>query len=192
MASTPEEWFKNLPVVTKYYFIGAVATTILVSFGVITPFMIYLDFDLIFKKFQFWRLITCFFFFGAFSLPFLFQIFILTRYFQYLEDGYYQGARGTADLVFMILFGASIMLVIGYFWSSLFFLGPAMVFMALYVWSRRDPHKEVIFWGFRFQAWHFPFVLLLFSILIGGNPVLDVVGIIVGHIYYFFNDNCSK
>jgi len=43
-------------------------------------------------------------------------------------------------------------------------------------------------WGFVFQAWHFPFVLLLFAIVIGNSPVLDILGIVVGHLYYFLSD----
>lgn len=57
--------------------------------------------------------------------------------------------------------------------------------MALYVWSRRDPHRDVIFYSFRFKAWHFPFVMLLFGMLLGGSPVGDLMGIFVGHLYHF-------
>jgi len=186
--ATPEEWFKNLPVVTKYYFVAAVATTTLISLGLVNPIYLYLDFDLVFRKFQIWRLITCFMFFGKFSLPFLFQIYILVKYFQMLEDGYFVGSRGTADLIILMVFGWSVMLVIAYLLEGLVFLGPALVFMVLYIWSRKDPYRDVIFWGFRFQAWHFPFVLLLFGVLIGSSPVLDIVGIVVGHMYHFLVD----
>jgi hypothetical protein len=34
-----------------------VATTILVSVGVVTPFHLYLDFSLVFQKFQIWYLL---------------------------------------------------------------------------------------------------------------------------------------
>ena len=63
-----------------------------------------------------------------------------------------------------------------------------MVFMILYVWSKKDPYRTVTFWGFDFQAWHFPFVLALFSLLVGNSPLLDCVGIAVGHVYYFLMD----
>jgi len=185
--ATPEEWFRSLPIVTRTYFVAAIATTTLVSLGVINPYYLYLDFDLVFK-FQIWRLVTCFLFFGKFSLQFIFQIYILVRYFKYLEDGYFSGPRGTADFLVMIFFGSTIIVVIAFFWSGLFFPGPALVFMTLYVWSRKDPHAAVMVYGFRFEAWHFPFVLLVFSVLIGSSPVLDVVGIIVGHAYHFLID----
>lgn len=187
--ASPEEWFRGLPICTKTYFVAAVASTCLVSFGVITPQLLYLNFDLVFKKFQIWRLLTCFIFFGPFGMPFVFNIFILVRYFTMLEKDYFgQGPRNTADMVFMCLFGAVIMIIVAYFYEGLVFLGPALVFMTIYVWSRKDPHRPVVFWGFNFEAWHFPFVLLVVGLLMGSNIVLDILGILVGHLFHFLKD----
>jgi len=63
-----------------------------------------------------------------------------------------------------------------------------MMFMLLYVWSRKDPTRQVNFWGFNFLGWHFPFVMIVFSVLIGANPLLDIIGICVGHLYHFLMD----
>lgn len=178
--------------ITKYYFTIACATTALISFGMISPALLYLDFNAVFGKFQIWRLFTNFCFFGKFSLPFLFSIVILVRYFKMLEEGYYQGPRGTADLLFLVMSGALIMTVIAYFWEGLFFMGPALTFMVLYVWSRKDPYQPINFYGFDFQAWHLPFVLLVFGLLIGSDPVLDIVGIVVGHLFHFLIDICPR
>ena len=75
--ASPEEWFKNLPTVTKTYLLGAVATTLLVTTGTITPLNLYLDWHLILKKFELWRIVTSFLFFGKFSFGWIFQMFIL-------------------------------------------------------------------------------------------------------------------
>jgi len=118
-------------------------------------------------------------------MPFVFQLFILVRHFSLLEGSYYNSARGTAEMIYVLLFGAFFTLSAAYFLGNLFFPGPALVFMVLYIWSRKDPYAEVSFWGFGFKAWHFPFVLLGFGILIGASPVLDIVGILVGHLFYY-------
>jgi len=186
--ASPEEWFKSLPPVTKHYFVIAVGSTVLTSFGVFSPYLLFLDFNLIFYKFQIWRLITCFFFFGNFGLPFVFGVYILVKYFGLIETEYYQGPRGTADLLFICAFGGGVMILVAYFWEGLVILGPAMTFMILYVWSRKDPYRQVMMWGFAFQAWHFPFVLLVFAVIMGNSPVLDILGIAVGHLYYFLSD----
>jgi Derlin-2/3 len=193
--SSPEEWFKSLPIVTKAYFVGAVGTTVLVSMGVISPFLLFLDFELVFKKFQIWRLLCNFLFFGKFGMPFLFNVVMLVRYCGKLETDYYSSlerGKSTADFVFMCLFGMTLMTVIAYFWEGLAFLGPALVFMVIYVWSRKDPEQPVNFWGFLFKAWHLPFVLLGVSMLLGSSPVLDIVGIVVGHLYHFLMDIVPK
>lgn len=190
--SSPEEWFKTLPVVTKVYFVLAVGTTALVSFGMLDPFILYLDFKLVFERFQIWRLFTNFIFFGKFGMPWVFQMFILVRYFKMLEEQYFPGVRGTAEFITLCTFGASVMITIAYFWQGLLFLGPGLVFMCLYVWSRKDPMRQVSFWGFTFKAWHFPFVLMIFSVIIGSSPILDVVGILVGHMYHFLVDKVPR
>lgn len=188
MAQTPEQWFKNMPTITKTYFVAAVGTTILVQLNIVDPEYLYLDFDLVFKKFQFWRLVTCFLFFGKFSLPFIFQIFILVHYFQMLEQGYFIGNRGLAEMSFMLTFVGFLMLVFSYFWGNLYFMGPALVFSVLYIWSRKDPYRPVSFWGFAFSAWQFPFAMMIFHILLGASPLLDGVGIVLGHVYHFLMD----
>mmetsp|Transcript_6728 Transcript_6728/g.12719 ORF Transcript_6728/g.12719 Transcript_6728/m.12719 type:complete len:230 (+) Transcript_6728:30-719(+) len=190
--SSPEDWYKSLPVITKYYFTAACATTALVSFQLVSPALLFLDLNLVFGKFQIWRLLTNFLFFGKFSMPFLFQIVILVRYFKLLESGYYEGAQGTADFAFLCLVGMAAMTILAWFWEGLFFLGPSLTFMVLYVWSRKDPYSPINFWGFDFQAWHLPFVLLVFGLLIGSDPVLDIVGICVGHLYHFLSDICPR
>ena len=72
-----EEQFNAIPKITRCYIVLAVATTACVSLGFLSPMQLYLDFGLIWNKFQIWRLFTCFIFFGKFSMSFLFQLYIL-------------------------------------------------------------------------------------------------------------------
>jgi len=197
-ANSPEIWFKNLPLVTKSYLCAGVVTTALVTFGSITPLQIYLDFSLVFKKFQLWRLITNFFFFGKFSLKFMFQMFILQSYTSKLETGRFRTNRGRAEMIHMFMFGAVFLLLISYLMGGQPFLGKPLIFMNLYVWSRGWSHvkgspriihlTEVDFWGFTFKAWQLPYVLLLVGMLMGGSPIHDIMGIFVGHLYHFCVD----
>mmetsp|Transcript_16889 Transcript_16889/g.23627 ORF Transcript_16889/g.23627 Transcript_16889/m.23627 type:complete len:229 (+) Transcript_16889:56-742(+) len=186
MSVSPEDWFHSLPPVTKVYLVGAVLTTACTTFGIIGVESLYLDFGLVYKNFQIWRLVTCFFFFGKFSYPFIFQMYILGRYFNLVESEQFKASEGkTGDMVFLVLFGASIMLIIAFLMGNLFFLGPALSFMILYVWSRSDPMRQLSFWGFAIEQWKLPFVMLLMALLMQSSPVLDIVGIIVGHLWHF-------
>lgn len=72
---------------------------------------------------------------------------------------------------------------------NLLFLGQAFTIMLVYVWSRRNPLIRMNFFGiFEFEAPYLPYVLLGFSVILGNTVVVDVMGMVVGHIYYFFED----
>ena len=36
-----------------------------------------------------------------------------------------------------------------------------------------------------FNAPYLPYVMLGFAVLVGNSPVMDIIGILIGHIYYF-------
>lgn len=61
--------------------------------------------------------------------------------------------------------------------------------MMVYVWGRRHPRQVVNFLGvISFSAPYLPWVLLLFSFVVGSSPVMDLLGILAGHIYYYMTD----
>ncbi|CAB1414191.1 unnamed protein product [Pleuronectes platessa] len=73
--------------------------------------------------------------------------------------------------------------------ADVFFLGQAFIVMLVYVWSRRHPLIRMNFFGLLdFQAPFLPWVLMGFSLLLGNSVVVDLLGISVGHIYYFLED----
>jgi len=67
-------------------------------------------------------------------------------------------------------------------------LASSLSFIILYIWSRKNPNQPVNFWGFQFQAWYLPFVFAIFQVLMGGSPILDIMGILIGHLFHFLYD----
>eukprot|EP00126_Sphaerothecum_destruens_P000065 Sdes_comp10084_c0_seq1m1681 len=113
-------------------------------------------------------------------------MFFLVRYSRMLEEGSFRGRP--ADFLWMLILACGLITVVALF-VSLYFLGLALTFMLVYVWGRRNQHVRMSFLGlFTFSAPFLPWVLLSFALLMGNAPVVDVIGIIVGHIYYFFED----
>jgi Derlin-2/3 len=103
-----------------------------------------------------------------------------------LEEGSFRSR--TADFVMMFLFGGTCMIIFAFF-VNLLFLGQAFTIMLVYVWSRRNPYVRMNFFGLlNFQAPYLPWVLLGFSLLLGNAVYVDLMGIAVGHIYYFMED----
>ncbi|KAM6052269.1 derlin-3 isoform 2-T2 [Chlamydotis macqueenii] len=165
--------YLGMPAVTRAYTTACVLTTAAVQLEFITPFQLYFNPDLIFRKFQIWRLITNFLFFGPLGFSFFFNMIFLYRYCRMLEEGSFRGR--TADFVFMFLFGGFLMTLFGLF-ASLFFLGQAFTIMLVYVWSRRNPYIRMNFFGLlNFQAPFLPWVLMGFSLLLGNSIIIDLL-----------------
>jgi len=186
-----DQIFREIPIVTRTYMIGAFITTAACALDLISPFSLYLNYSLVFQKYQFWRLITNFVFFGSkFSLDFLFHMFFLVRYCKALEESSFRGRTG--DFFYMILTGAIVMLLLSPL-IKMQFLGSSLTFMMVYVWARRNPFGRMNFLGvFNFTAPYLPWVLLSFSMLLGSDGIVDLVGIFVGHLYYFLEDVYPK
>ena len=102
-----QEWFYAVPPITRSYVTCAILITALCSLELVSPFSLYFNLNLVFFKFQLWRLVTNFFFFGALGIDFLFHMFFLARYCRLLEEGSFRGR--TCDLALMLMFGGLLM-----------------------------------------------------------------------------------
>ncbi|KAM3574392.1 hypothetical protein VYU27_003685 [Nannochloropsis oceanica] len=180
----PWVWYMEMPVVSRVYLTASVLTTAACALDLVSPFNLYFNLSLV-RQGQVWRLFTNFMYFGNFSLDFLFHMYFLVRYCRLLEEGTFRGR--TADFIFMILFGATMITCIAPFIRpSIPFLGSSLTFMMVYVWGRQNEHVRLTFLNlFPFTAPYLPWVLLTFSMVLGNPATIDVIGIIVGHTYYF-------
>uniref|UniRef100_G1M505 Derlin n=1 Tax=Ailuropoda melanoleuca TaxID=9646 RepID=G1M505_AILME len=99
--------FLQVPAVTRAYTAACVLTTAAVQLELLSPFQLYFNPHLVFRKFQVWRLVTNFLFFGPLGFSFFFNMLFVFRYCRMLEEGSFRGR--TADFVFMFLFGGVLM-----------------------------------------------------------------------------------
>lgn len=66
-------------------------------------------------------------------------------------------------------------------------LGIPLTISILYVWCAAHADQIVSFWfGTTFKAIYLPWVLAGFNILLGGNGIMEFLGILAGHVYVFF------
>ncbi|KAK7612922.1 putative ER-associated proteolytic system protein Der1 [Phyllosticta paracitricarpa] len=181
-----EQWFYELPVCTRWWTTITVVLSVLVQCHVVSPFQLFYSFRAVFYKNQYWRILTTFFYFGPLSLDLLFHVFFLQRYSRLLEEGF---GRSPAHFSWLLTFSSAVLLVIGP-WFSMGFLGSALNSVLVYIWSRKNPDTNLSFLGLVvFKAPFLPWVLALFSMAVHGSvPKDDLCGIIIGHLWYFFND----
>ncbi|VDD89513.1 unnamed protein product [Enterobius vermicularis] len=178
--------YEEMPPITRAYTTACVLTTVTVQLDLVTPFHLYFNWHLILHEYQVWRLVTSFLFFGSFGFNFLFNMIFTYRYCMMLEEGSFHGRR--ADFAYLFLYGAAFMIICSTF-VHMEFLGQAFTIMLVYIWSRRNPLIRINFFGvLSFNAPYLPWVLLLFSLLLGNNAIIDFMGIACGHFYYFLED----
>ena len=155
----------SLPPITTMYIASAVAITASCSLDLISPFSLYFNIRLVCFKWQIWRLLTNFFFFGNVGVEFLFHMFFLARYCRLLEEGSFRGR--TCDFALMLIFGGIAMCVTSVFIAAPPFLGSSLAFMMVYVWARRNEDVRMSFLGlFTFRAPFLPWVLLVRALAI--------------------------
>ncbi|KPL97090.1 derlin-2-like protein [Sarcoptes scabiei] len=201
------QFYMQMPPVTRVYTSACVLTTLAVQLEIVSPFQLYFNPRLIFYNFQvrmidcldidyyrtsclkqIWRILTTFLFHGPIGFSFMFNIIFTYRHCAMLEEGSFRSR--TADFVYMLFLGALMMCIIGLF-VNLLFLGHAFTIMLVYIWSRHNEHVLMNFFGlFNFHAPYLPWVLLGFSFILGNSIIIDLLGIAVGHIYYYLETIC--
>ncbi|KAK0596735.1 hypothetical protein LWI29_018529 [Acer saccharum] len=162
--STPAEYFRSLPPVSKFYGVTCLLTTTAYYLQLYSPWYIALSYEDVIERFQVWRLVTNFFFLGEFSFPFAIRLIMIANYGVSLERGPFD--KRTTDFVWMLIFGAFSLLVLAVvplLWTP--FMGSSLVYMILYVWSREFSNVPINIYGVSLKP--------------------GILGFVAGHLYYF-------
>ncbi|TLS23327.1 uncharacterized protein PpBr36_06033 [Pyricularia pennisetigena] len=180
-----EEWFWDMPVCTRWWTTATVLTSALVQFKWVNAFQLFYSFRAVFANHQYWRLLTTFFYFGPFSLDLMFHIYFMQRYCRLLEES----SGRSAHFSWLLLYAMTSLLVISPL-VSMPFLGHPLSSTLVYIWSRRNPDVRLSFLGLLvFTAPYLPWVLMGFSLVLHGTvPKDEIMGVVIGHIWYFFAD----
>jgi Derlin-2/3 len=135
------------------------------------------------SKFQFWRLITGFLYFGPFGLNYLLTMQFIWQYLSQIEKLYFNQPE---RFLLLLGFGAS-SLLLSYFFLNLSppFLGHNLCAYLVYIWSRKFEGTPVNLMGIAtVPAELLPWLFCLQSLLIDGSiPWTDFLGILAGHLY---------
>lgn len=148
--------------------------------------MLIFDWNLIWNKFHIWRPFASSVFIGPFSFNFLMHIFMLYQNsLRYEANPFNTGAGGTsADYLWLILIGITVLSVLAYVFEMAVISGP-LLYMIIYVWARKEPDAVISFFGFKVKALYVPWVYVAFQVLMGSSVIPVLMGIGVGHLYYF-------
>ena len=179
-------FFQDSPKITTFLTLTCLSISVLCWFEILSPLYLYLNFELIFKKYQFWRLFTSFFYYGDIGLSFIFHMILFFRNSKFLENSVFKG--NAADYIFFLLFSITYILIISFF-AGFIFPASSLSFAMTYYWGRKSKNVVVQFMGiFNLRAPYLPWFYLIFSFLLDSDFKYDLVGMIVGHFFFFFKD----
>lgn len=205
-----ETWFWEMPFCTRWWTTATVLTSGLVQCQLVTPFQLFYSYRTVFQKSevsfilhadpskpkprifltctssQYWRLLTTFLYFGPISIDLLFHVYFLQRYSRLLEES---SGRSPAHFSWLLIYAMTSLLLLSPF-VSMPFLGHPLSSTLVYIWSRRNPDTLMSFLGLLvFRAPYLPWVLMGISFVVHGTvPKDELMGVIIGHVWYFFND----
>lgn len=180
------DWYRSIPQITRYWFSGSVAVPLIARFGLVHPAWLVLHWPMFWYNFQIWRPISAVFYFPISPMTgfaYLINLYFLYSYSTRLETGLFDGRP--ADYAFMWLFNWLCCVIIGFILKFDILMDP-MVLSVMYVWCQLNKDTIVNFWfGTQFKAMYLPWVLCLFNMIIRGNGMTELMGIFVGHLYFF-------
>ena len=179
-------FFQQSPKITKILTLSSISISLLTWFEIVSPLSLYLNYSLIFKKCQIWRIFTNFFYFGDFSLSLLFHMLIFFRNSKLLEKKIFQGSA--PDYLYFILFCMVFLLIFNPF-ARIIFLSESLSFAMTYYWGRKSKTTNVEFMGvFTFRAPYLPWFYLVISFLLESDFKNDFYGLIIGHLYFYLKE----
>jgi len=178
--------FNESPKITKLLILSSFSISLLVWTGLITTLDIYLNFGLVIYKFQIWRILTTFLYFGELNLSLILHMYIFFRDSKILEKKIFHGSA--ADYLYFILYCIVFLLFLSPLTKSIF-LSSSLNFAMMYYWGRKSKTTNVEFMGvFTFRAPYLSIFYLLISFLLGYEYKELIYGIIVGHVYFFIKE----
>jgi Derlin-2/3 len=181
-----QSWFQSVPLITKVFLVSTLASGAALSFRLLDASALVLIWGAVRDKFQFWRLFTCFIYAGPFSFNFALHAYVLyDNCRRYELNPFNTGAGGnTADFLWMLMISMGILLLVSCIFE-MYVLSEPILYVIMYVWSRREPDAMLNIYGFRFKALYLPWVYVAIRMIMGGAITEPLMGIAVGHLYYF-------
>mmetsp|Transcript_38831 Transcript_38831/g.28715 ORF Transcript_38831/g.28715 Transcript_38831/m.28715 type:complete len:296 (+) Transcript_38831:146-1033(+) len=181
-----KDWFDSVPILTKIFLVSTLLSGAAISFKWTSAESLVLFWPLVINKFNVWRLFTSFIFVGGFSFNFAMHTYVLYENCRrYEASPFNTGAGGnSADFLWMLLLAMSVLLALSYYFDIMI-LSDAILYVIMYVWSRREPDAQLSMFGFKFKGIYTPWVYVAIRLIMGGSVTEPLMGIAAGHLYYY-------
>ena len=176
-------FINQIPGFTRYFMFGLLITALGTTYKLLNPYHLILDFEKVFYSAHIWRLFTAFIFAGGLGFPFVMKMFMVHFAVRDLEEEYKE--RQYADFTLLISFVMLMNMLLSFIYGSHMVLLDPFIMALLYIKCQKNPDQVVRFWGIPIKSAHFPWAFMVFHMLMGSDPIIDLIGIGSGHAYIF-------
>lgn len=162
---------------------------ILTWFEIVDVYDIFFSFSIAKKNNEWYRVLTANLFFGGFKLQTISMMFAFGQFSSMVESSIM--SNHPFDFIIMILFGMSMNILSSPLTNDMLF-GPTLTAFMFYYWSKHysDQSMNVMGLPINVKAIYVPFIYLLLALYEGGirNAMAEIVGLLIGHLYYYLHD----
>ncbi|XP_041798466.1 derlin-1 [Chelmon rostratus] len=180
------DFFRSIPFITRSWFAASVAVPFIGKLGLVDFRNLLLFPELVFSRFHLWRPVTAALYYPITpntGFMYLINLYFLYQYSTRLETGPFSDRP--ADYIFMLFFNWICIVITGLLMNMQLLMIP-LIMSVLYVWAQFNKDIVMSFWfGTRFKAHYLPWVILGFNFIMGGSFVNELIGNLVGHLYFF-------
>lgn len=187
MSKVVEIWHKTPPITQVY--IGSSLLITLLSFalnGNKWPELLHFDWPAVLTG-QIWRLYSAFLFFGQLDMFYPLTMQFVWQHMSQLEKLNYNKPE---DFLVMVLFGAgSLIGIYSLMGISMKFLGHNLATFLVYIWSRVFEGSDINFMDIvTLKSEMLPWFFCIQTFVLEREiPFADLIGIVVGHLYYYLS-----
>ena len=90
-----------------------------------------------------------------------------------------------AEFMTCIVFVCFFSMLYAFIYGDYMVMHQPFLFALMYVWCKLVPDSSVSLWGFPVVSANLPWVMLVLSVVTGGDPFKDLIGMAAGHTYIY-------
>ena len=182
------QFLQNAPV-TRAIIVSSLILMALTSFKVVDPIDLFFDLKLILQNKEWYRLFTSVFYFGKFDLMTIIKIIGFGHFASLVESAVFSAKTGS--FVVFLMFSSFFLYLSAAITNEMFF-GSSLASICFYIFTKHFTRQSVHLLGFPFpiRASYVPFIYVVLALYRGGPRAMipDVLGILIGHLYFYLHD----
>lgn len=189
MEGMPLQWLQAAPPVTRAYVISSVVLSLTEALGYIKISDFAFNKPDILSIRQLWKIPLNLIYNGKFSFDFCMKLFFFSSYSNWLETS----INSSRNFLWMILILVILINIYSLAIINLPMIGQTFKETLLYIWTKNNTQAEGLFLFIAVKTSWLPWLSFIFKMALLGPRdrklwLIEIAGIIIGHLYWFINE----